>query len=471
MRYWLFFQFLRKCVEDCAVDWEVYYLFKNDVSNIYNIGNKEILEFITLNPDDFYYVFESSEDCIEGYPKISFIKGYDNILINKDKQSEKGITVKINTVKSDINIMNFKEEQLMFDRLFSFAVKKMIIFKSNKEHILLLNNFINNKNKIKYLKYNDTIKYEDILNINDKYFQEYSEDLFILEKEETYIIYFDYDINDNVHVAINPKECEENISFDPYKNNYLYLTKDKTYTLELPSDISDIMIKLSRKTSNSIISIGDNKLDSNNLYYLYENNNNAKLTLKVDKNDAIIEFLHNITMHNIIENVDYNYSNLILNKSLNILKIPKDFKKINIEIKADDNTQYSILQGYSIPPYSHYFLVEEENLLTLNHLNFTIDELYNKNIKIMDDEYYLVVISLFSAELKITIKGEHYQEEPSDENKNENENGLEWYKILLIVLGSVIFVVIIIIIVIIVIRKKKTNSSDESEEKRQILTE
>ena len=60
------------------------------------------------------------------------------------------------------------------------------------------------------------------------------------------------------------------------------------------------------ETSNSIISIGDKKLNSDNLYYLFENKkNNEKLTLKAENSDAIIEILYNSTLNSVVENINY----------------------------------------------------------------------------------------------------------------------------------------------------------------------
>ena len=63
-------------------------------------------------------------------------------------------------------------------------------------------------------------------------------------------------------------------------------------------------------------------------------------------------------MNNVIENINFEKSELSLKNRINILKIPREFKKINIEISAQNFAQYSIFQGYSILPFSHYSEVE-----------------------------------------------------------------------------------------------------------------
>ena len=64
------------------------------------------------------------------------------------------------------------------------------------------------------------------------------------------------------------------------------------------------MLKLSTNTSNSKIIIDNNKavLNDKNLYY---NNENNSFEIKVDKNDAILEFVYNLTAY-----IDYEIFNL-----------------------------------------------------------------------------------------------------------------------------------------------------------------
>ena len=227
------------------------------------------------------------------------------------------------------------------------------------------------------------------------------------------------------------------------------------------------MIKLSRKTSNSEISFEDNKilLNYDNLYYLYKNNNrNTTLKLKIKNNDAIIEFLYNLTNNNIIENINFEKSEIKIKNEINIIKIPKRYKNITIDIKSEYEVQYSIIQGYSIPPFSHNTEVDEKDRMTSNNYHIDIPDPYNEQIKIIDNEYYIVMIRLFEGELDVYLNGEK-------ETESEDENGLEWYEILLIVLGSIIFIIVIILIFIYIRRHKKGDSFEKIEDKMQNLTE
>ena len=470
-----FDQYFKKCVKDCLVDWTTYFIYEDNFTNSYNINKNEKYEFIILNPNNSYYVFESSENSIYNFPKISFIKGYKHVIINNYKKSYNDIELNIHTVNIDIEIDSLKREQLILDKVLFLDKKQMLIFQSENEHTILFNTILKNNdgNKIKYLKYNNTINYQDIVNINNKYFKNYSGNSLIMEKGEIYIFYCDNN-KEEIHITINPTETNQNISFNNQQMNYLYLKKGNTYILEFPDSILDLMIKLSRETINSEILNEENKiiLNKDNLYYYFENKNkeNKKLKIKIDKNDATLEFLYNLTNNNIIENINYEKSKLNLKKEKSILKIPKQFKKINIKFNTANDTlvEYSIFQGYSILPFSHYSIIEESHRIKSKNYILDIIEPYNDNIKLMENEFYIITILIYEeGNLDIEISGEK-AEEKKEEKIPENK-GLKWYIILLIVLGAILFIGLIILIIIII--RKKRKSSEQIEDKMQSLTQ
>ena len=446
-----FDQSLKTCVRDCMPDWNAYFIFEDEFSKSYNIKKNETLELLTRNPNGLYYVFQASENYIEKCPKLCFLKGSHNLIINKEKNSQNDILLNVNSIYSDINIMSIKEENLFFDQPFLFIEQNMLIFHSNKEHILLFNNIFNEKeNKIKHAKYNDKIKYQDILDINDEYFTDYSGDTFTLNKDETHIIYFNNNLEAQVHISINPVEINEITIPKEQIINYLYLKKGNTYDLEFLDSSLDIMLKLSRKTSNSVISIEDNNkviLNWNNLYY--HNMNKKKFKFKVEDNDAILEFIYNLEEYSDIFDLEKLEFNLI--KEINIIKIPKNYKNIDIEIIAGEFSEYSIYRGYSIPPFSHISNVKDENKMVINNFNFSIYEPYNENIKLMKDEYYIIMIRVFYGDLNVKINAEKYDNKIED----DDEDGLKDYEIALIVVGAVMFVILLIVIIFIVIRKRR----------------
>ena len=456
-----FDQAQRRCVSDCMVDWNVNYLFEDNYTNTLSINKNENFEFRTLNPDEsYYYIFQSSEDVIERCPQFCTIHGYYILNINKDKKSKNDITLKINTIKSDAMFIRHRGTLTFFEMYLFFKQKKMLIFQSDNEHILLFtDNLQNNNNKMKYLKYNDTINYQDIINVKNDYFVDNNNNSLILEKGIPYIIYPNYETDERVQVSINPTEIEEDILMNT-RMNYLYLKKDRNYTLKYGESFSDFIVKLSKETLNSIVKINDKIINSDNLYYLKEKKT-KELKLKIENNDAIIEMLYNVTnMYGVIYdiNIANEKSEFFLTKLINVFKIPKGFKNLKIEIKPNDTATYAIYQGYSILPFSHYSFPYQEKQIPTNILSFNISNPYNSETKLMDNETYILTISINSGNLTITI----------NVDKGEKK-GLQLYEILLIVFGSVLFVVIIIVIIII-IKKKRGVTNKVIEDKIEGLT-
>ena len=456
-----FDQYFKKCVKDCISDNKAYFIFEDEYKKSFNIDKNETLELLIRNHEQ-YYLFEASDDYIDKYPKLSFIKGSQSVVINKDKQAGNNFSVNISSINTDINILSVKKENYLFDQIFLFEQKKIIMFQSNKEHILFFMNIFNNEtNRIKYAIYNDSMKYQDILDINNEYFIDYSGDLFTLDKGQIYIIYFNDYLYSQVHVTINPVESNEIIIPKQQYINYLYLKKGNTYNIVFMDSALDIMLKLSRNTSNSKITIGNNKavLDDKNLYYNNEKNNSFKI--KVDKNDAILEFIYNLTA-----NIEYEIFNLEklkfnLTKELNIIKIPKNAKKIDIKVKAENESAYTIYHGYSILPFCHFSELSEENKMKSNSFNFSINEPYDKKINIMDNEYYIVMIEVFKGAINIEI---------NLKEKNKDNKGLKTYQLVLIIVAAVIFLIIVILIIIICLRKKRV-SKDQIEEINEMKNE
>ena len=171
-----------------------------------------------------------------------------------------------------------------------------------------------------------------------------------------------------------------------------------------------------------------------------------------------------------IEGVNYDNADMVLENALNVFKIPKGYKNINIEIKTNKNTitEYSIFHGYSILPYFQYSNADRDNRIK-NDYSFSFTDIYNINVNLMDDEYYIFAIRIYYGDINIKIKGEHYTQEEKDETEeNDDKKGLETYEIVLIVIGSIILF-ILIIIVIFCVKRKKMVTNEQIEEKMKTL--
>ena len=254
---------------------------------------------------------------------------------------------------------------------------------------------------------------DDILNINTVYFSDLKESIKLISKGERYALYVDFNELDPFHVFINPLYKQEIIEINGLEINFLYLKKDTIYTLKFINNSINRMIKLSRATLNSKITISNKniELNSNNLYYKLEENYKGDLILNVKNDNAIIEFLFK-QEENEIEILDFPTRKFQLNKKYNILSIPKEYKEKNITIELNRNafkTNFIIYLSYSIPPYNYFSIDNEENIITIDEkYSFLLNEHYKGDINLMTDEYYCVMIENFGQNvlMTITVEGE-----------------------------------------------------------------
>ena len=167
-------------------------------------------------------------------------------------------------------------------------------------------------------------------------------------------------------------------------------------------------------------------LRENYNYMLIRDNFKGKLQLYVDYNDALIEFLFkqdNLEME--VFNIDDKV--MTLNKRYNILPIPLEYKSKQIEIELtrnEEESRFSIYLAYTIPPYNFFSINTEGNSFRTEKFSFKVNEHYEGNINLMDDEYYCVMIENFEEDVTLEIK---------NYNKISNSMKLEGWKISLLV--------------------------------------
>ena len=431
-----FDKYEQKCVKECTYENEVYFLYENNYTNEFNIKNNEIYLFFTYNPEDYYYAFQSSsdncfyikellinnEETFSKKPRIYFHKPENENDYMNISYCPNNTNVKIKAVKIAFDMWQLKASYFLLYTALVLRNKYIMIFEGyGDENILYINPVLNNK--IKYAKFNDEMSYEDIININDTYFTDYTGDILTFEKDKIHILYFD---NNNyqqniIQFYLCKEEWDKDISLNIH--NYLYLKKDNTYKLNNPN--LNIMLKLSRKTLNSEIKTSDNIiLDANNLYYNISKDNN-EFQLSINKENAFIEVLYNFI--DSYEDLEFEESEFNLLKEYNIIKIPKrnyTNKIINFEIIGNDKSEYLIYHDYTIFPYFHYYQNQETEKMNLTKCNFSIEEPYLESIKLMENEFYYVMIRKNKEELKLYIKIENKTEE-SEESEIEEESEME----------------------------------------------
>ena len=498
--------YLNECVEDCKFeDFKSYFIFEDDYNKEFTIEYNIIYSFFFVNNNDnIYYYYESSEDQIANLPKIGFHQNR-YLEVNSNLKAENDFKFKITGLSTDFEFENIKGRFLTANLIFTNPKKSMYILDFGENHILYLDNPLNNtETKLKISEYNSSMSYKDIININDKYFSNCNGKIIELQKGKIYLIYIDFDILDQVYFLLNPLILEERKEIiDDTK--FLYLQKEKSYILDFKYNLKNIMIKLSRKTLNSeiIIKNDNTTLNSSNLYFELEDNFNGTIELNVSKDDALIEFLYKQPEKE-VEILDFEKMEFVLTKDFNLIKIPKNYtsKIINFDISSD-NFDFGIFVGYSIPPYSYYDSNEINNKISIKSNNFTfqIKNHYKDDIKLMENEYYCVMIQIFNIDLSLKIRLENEEEqkyeeeeekdkdEEEEEDNNEEESEgkgeeehhgkdeedgdddkLEWWAYTLIAIGSLIVLALVIFLIIKICRRGKM-SNKEIEEKLNDVNE
>ena len=444
-----FDQYQKKCIESCRFDkTRSYFIYEDNYNKVFNIIKDITYYFIftkNANNCQFFYSY-----TLNGALKRFPVNG--NILtINGYKKLQNNIYLTIESkITNNIKLYNLRGKTSKFSFVDS---KETILFIENQEdfNLYIDNIYKSSKTEVKLAQYKSEMTLDDILNHNDNYFSSYTDNIHSFQKDEIFILYFKFSELDPFNIFINPINIEETIEIYDNEIDFLYLEKEKEYILDFKTNSINRILKLSRETLNSEIIIENENiiLNSGNLYYQLEDNFKGKIILKINKADALIEFLFKQTDSE-LDILSFTKKEFKLEKKYNVLAIPEEYnsKIINIElIKNEKIINSTIYLGYSIPPYNYFSIdIEENKFQFFEKFDFDINEHYKGNINLMKNEYYCVMIEIFSKDVIMNIKIE-------DENKNEKENKkLKSWEIALIVIASIIVFLLLVLLLCIMIR-------------------
>ena len=376
------------CIQNCKFDKEKsFFIYEDNYNKIFDI--KQGIRY------NFFFPFYQKK-------KYFLTKDYDNKRIPVTSYFEiirttfdcklKIEEVNINT---NINLLNLNNANT---KISSIKYKESLMFLDNSEDIVLyLDNMYNSsKTKYKIAEYKSEMSYDEMFNQDKKYFSDYKESIHFFSKDKMYLLYINAPELDPFNIFISPLNKGETIEIKGYKTDFLYLEKNKIYTLDFRKNSINRMIKLSRETLKSIVNIINKSfiLNSKNLYYELDKNYRGKLILKVENENALIEFLFR-QEDTEIDVLRFNKKIFILNKKYNIIAIPKSYsnKLIDIELNRKEFlTNFTIYLGYTIPPFNYFSIDIEENMITMeDKLSFTVNEHYKGVTNLMEDEYYCVM--------------------------------------------------------------------------------
>ena len=196
---------------------------------------------------------------------------------------------------------------------------------------------------------------------------------------------------------------EENI-------NYLYLQKENTYKLDFKDNAIKRMIKLSRKTPNSIVTVTNqeekNQLTNETLYYKLEDDFTGELELKVEEDDAFIEFLSNEGEYEVLKDVEK--MGLEIKNKATLIKIDKTQKDFIIQLNSDKPFNYSFSYGFSGDENYYYSLGSSPTIASQKQDNnyIVLFKLFTpfKNIKLTENELLSFLVNVeFEPNQNVTL--------------------------------------------------------------------
>ena len=189
------------------------------------------------------------------------------------------------------------------------------------------------------------------------------------------------------------------------------------------------MIKLSRKTPNSIVTVtnqGDKKqLTNETLYYKLEDDFTGELELKVEEDDAFIEFLSNEREHEVLKDVEK--MGLEIKNKTTLIKIDKTQKDFLIRLNSDKPFKYSFYYGFSGDQNYYYSLGSSPTIDSQKQGNnyVVLFELFTpfKNIKLTENELLSFLVNVeFEQNQKVALSyKQESQLSPLMEEKLEKE--------------------------------------------------
>ena len=383
-------------------DYEIMNLKDEMNRNEISLDNKAY-KFINDN-SDLIYIFETNSRIdIKNKDSNAFIElnileyGEDNYLIMSSQSNE---NVKITSIPNS----NVYIEQLFGENFDELLLKQKFtnikIIQTNTNNLISSFDSFDENNDIYYAKYSvDNFNPKDIhpINVNSFTKIDIKKDLITLDIKSTYIIinkvYDQYLSSFEYFIA---PEINNNNEINLVKDSekYIYLNTNKEYKINTKDIKNPRLIKLSDKTKNSVITINDDKIDKDNIFY--ELKKDEEYVVKVRDENALIEFLYDIKEDGkeIFDDIE------TLNTTINGNSILLKFDTLHdcvIKLTSDLNKSFgaSICYKFGKGNY-HYYSEECKEVLTFG---FSYEDTIKKekfnNITLRKDELYMAYINIY----------------------------------------------------------------------------
>ena len=452
----------QKCFEECKSDIKSFYLNEKQYSNEYTIRKNDTYEFFTVNTKiDYIFDFSENNDDIllnnQKVPRISGIDGfYNRIIINQKKKFINDIKLKITSWEHYGDIINIRSDNYIQNKNYLKNNKGlMLIIQVSKEHILSINNKLNDH--IEIAKYESGMNYDDIFYThNSKYYKYCTYDMSVLEKDQLYFIFIYQGSYKNEYVYWFLENLNNDIiTLKKYWQNSFYAKKDKSYHLDFKNMNMIAIMKLSKKTSNSEVIINDNgneyKLNSKDYYYGIKGKD---VNIKITKEDAIIDILYKIPEGSKVKLEFTKNKKLILNKKYNLINIPKNYSTELIQFSISDrysSASYRVSHVSSFLQYNCFPPLEETKIIYDNDYYFEVFGPYRNKSEFWDEEYYTIMIILEKGELELEINAN--DKESDTDNKKDTKEPLSKGAIAGIIIGCLGFLIIFAFVLRCILKK------------------
>ena len=439
-----FDQIQKKCIENCKYDKEIaFFIYEDNVDKIFDLKKNVKYNFIFPFYQKKNYFYSTTLNNIKIKKPVRSL----GLVYNPTTYDNK---LQIIEKATNLRLYNLNKQNRRFS-IIKASDSLIFMDDSEEDYILYLDNTYKSSNtQFQLAEYNEEMTYDEILNHDSKYFKSYTDNIHTFSKGKLYLLYIKLSDLDPFNIFMNQIYEEKTIQIEGLETEFLYLEKNTIYTLDFQNNKINRMIKLSRETLKSEIHIEgtDVILDSKNLYYKIKDNYKGQLRLSVYEENALIEFLFKQDDSD-IDLLNFDEEIFTLNKKYNILTIPKKYSSKIIDIELSRNeflTNFTIYLAYAIPPYNYFSVDIEENIFTVEEIfTFRINEHYKGDFNLMENEYYCIMIENFGEDVTMSI-------EIKDEEKDEENNGLESWKIALIVVSSIIVFLLLVFLLYVTCR-------------------
>ena len=365
--------------------------------------NNKAYKFINDN-SDLIYIFETNSRIdiknkdLNAFIELNILEyGENNYLIMSSQSNE---NVKITSIPNS----NVYIEQLFGENFDELLLKQKFtnikIIQTNTNNLISSFDSFDENNDIYYAKYSvDNFNPKDIhpINVNSFTKIDKKKDLITLDMKSTYIIinkvYDQYLSSFEYFIA---PEINNNNEINLVKDSekYIYLNTNKEYKINTKDIKNPRLIKLSDKTKNSVITINDDKIDKDNIFY--ELKKDEAYVVKVRDENALIEFLYDIKEDGKEIFNDIETLNATIKGNSILLKFDTLHDYV-IKLTSDLNKSFgaSICYKFGKGNY-HYYSEECKEVLTFG---FSYEDTIKKekfnNITLRKDELYMAYINIY----------------------------------------------------------------------------